>query len=753
MTRFQTRHSSFVIRNSPWLILLLAICIFVWHSSSSAFLQDDSYITYRYSRNIIRGLGPVFNPGERVEGYTNFLWMMLLASLGIIGIPFATIIPLSQIIGVLCGIGVMVLFFLIVRRHTRGPPVLASIVVFLLAANGSFAYWFVSGMETGLFTLLLAAAFFIYLKEAMPVGWASESGTKESRVPPRAQNTARNLFLCSSLLGLSALTRPEGALFMGIIVLHFVIQAVAKGDTPHSARVSPYSLNLKHLGLLVLPFVVLVAPLYIWRLSFYGYLFPNTFYAKTGFSLSYLRSGFEYLANFYKAYGFWGLAFIAPLALAILRRRLKLSSPLFFAVLVLVIHTLYVVSVGGDVLRIYRFFVPVLILFYFLLSEGIWLLPVPKPVQTGLLVALIPLTFWGPFAQPRSVRADINRNLYLEHGLVDKMSATGRWLNHQLGEDDWFACTTIGAVSYFSDRNMVDMLGLTDQVIAHSPEDILESKWHWKERNYNTRHVLERNPKYIYFSTGIKPSAEAERALFLRPRFRLGYFACPISIQRGDGISSEIVYKAKPGADTLPIDPAASPSGFVNLYLDAINSLRVGPDTAIACFQQCIDSSPPDFGYPYEWLGKLYLQQKRPDLAASCFEEAVARNDWCISSHTSLASIYAQKKDYSTAIQHMRKVVAYAPDYYDGYVNLTAVATLLRNFVEAEDVLTRALEKFPGIPDLKLRLAYVKTQAGKLGEAEAILGEFLRDRPGHRTALSLLEQIRAFRQKQPQPRP
>jgi arabinofuranosyltransferase len=57
----------------PWILLLGAIVAFVGRSYSLRFVQDDAYITYRYARNVVRGYGPVYNPGERVEGYTNFL--------------------------------------------------------------------------------------------------------------------------------------------------------------------------------------------------------------------------------------------------------------------------------------------------------------------------------------------------------------------------------------------------------------------------------------------------------------------------------------------------------------------------------------------------------------------------------------------------------------------------------------------------------------------------------------------------------
>ena len=59
----------------PWLALL------AWLAAEAWFLCDDAFISFRYVRNLIEGHGLVFNPGERVEGYTNFLWVLELAAL------------------------------------------------------------------------------------------------------------------------------------------------------------------------------------------------------------------------------------------------------------------------------------------------------------------------------------------------------------------------------------------------------------------------------------------------------------------------------------------------------------------------------------------------------------------------------------------------------------------------------------------------------------------------------------------------
>lgn len=45
------------------------------------FLTDDAFISFRYARNLVEGHGLVYDLGEYVEGYSNFLWVLELAAL------------------------------------------------------------------------------------------------------------------------------------------------------------------------------------------------------------------------------------------------------------------------------------------------------------------------------------------------------------------------------------------------------------------------------------------------------------------------------------------------------------------------------------------------------------------------------------------------------------------------------------------------------------------------------------------------
>ena len=51
------------------------------------YLIDDVFISVRYARNLVDGHGLVYNVGERVEGYTNLLWTLLLAGALRLGVP------------------------------------------------------------------------------------------------------------------------------------------------------------------------------------------------------------------------------------------------------------------------------------------------------------------------------------------------------------------------------------------------------------------------------------------------------------------------------------------------------------------------------------------------------------------------------------------------------------------------------------------------------------------------------------------
>ncbi|HWR98315.1 MAG TPA: hypothetical protein VN317_07805, partial [Candidatus Methanoperedens sp.] len=147
------------LRRAP-LPALVVTALFLAHALCSwGWMQDDAYITFRYARNLAGGQGLVFNPGERVEGYTNFLWVLFAAASESLGIPSARTMPF---VGLACGAATVLLLFFFGRRlaSASGPPRrwAGAPAALLLALSPGFALYAVTGLETPLFTALVLAS-------------------------------------------------------------------------------------------------------------------------------------------------------------------------------------------------------------------------------------------------------------------------------------------------------------------------------------------------------------------------------------------------------------------------------------------------------------------------------------------------------------------------------------------------------------------------------------------------------------------
>ena len=631
---------------------LLALIAY-YYARTFNFIQDDSFITYRYVKNFTEGNGLVFNIGERVEGYTCFLWVILLSGVKSLGFNF---ISASQVLGIISSLLTILFTYLISSKifpKTKGSAynlVFTLSASAMLAANGSFAYWAVSGMETGLFACLITLGVYLYLTEIRE----NSDG-----------------FPISSLVFLfAALTRPEGNLIFAVTVLHKLIitlkQNRAEGTSPLKTLLSKN--NLIWLSLYLVPAIIFM----IWRYSYYGYMLPNTFYAKTGSSLEYFATGFDYTWTFLRSYGFYGLFVL--IAFYTLTSKEKFYSYLYL-VMIFVVFTMYVIFVGGDVLRPNRFFVPIMPVFFILVQEGLAMLvslfDKKREMAMGAVVGL--LIIGGSLYYTYSKEAEtIKGYAELENGLVEKMKLTAGWLKNkqtQNGKPLTVAATTIGAISYYSDVILIDMLGLTDKEVAHNPKPIPEISSKdvgWRERNYNVEYIMSRKPDYIYFSTGIKPSAYAERGLFTSNEFMKYYYPYYFTIKEAG--FTDVMYKRKTDDEVkqiteLPPNPNYQKS-FVNLYNQAMNTTKdkTKLQEAINLYLQSAAAGPAGWGTPYQMIGDIYMQQKNKDEAFKNYQKAVQMDDYNVMAHYYLYQLYAEKNDTANAMANLNKIRKYAPE-------------------------------------------------------------------------------------------
>src|SRR6266850_3566739 len=91
------------MRAGRWTVVVAIGALVAWFAWMAVYQVDDAYIVYRYARNLARGDGFVFNPGERVEGVTCFLWTVVLAPFSAAGLPLPRVAPvLTAIAGLSC---------------------------------------------------------------------------------------------------------------------------------------------------------------------------------------------------------------------------------------------------------------------------------------------------------------------------------------------------------------------------------------------------------------------------------------------------------------------------------------------------------------------------------------------------------------------------------------------------------------------------------------------------------------------------
>lgn len=122
---------------------------------------DDAYISYVYAQNALRGYGLTFNPSERVEGFSNFLWTAMM--LPIVGAGW-DVGRVSGALGVAFGIGTLALTIRF-PKWLGVAPIVGWMAALFLAVDGSFALWSVSGLETPMMAFLIALGAFLYLRE------------------------------------------------------------------------------------------------------------------------------------------------------------------------------------------------------------------------------------------------------------------------------------------------------------------------------------------------------------------------------------------------------------------------------------------------------------------------------------------------------------------------------------------------------------------------------------------------------------
>lgn len=409
-----------------WVTVALAL-VYAWRLR---WVSEDAYISFRYARNLIEGHGLVFNVGERVEGYTNFLWTLLVAPGLALGLE-----PLT--ISSWLGLGATaVSLFLLLSLHGRivGPGARVPVAVVTLALNYTWACFSTSGLETSLLVALLAGTMILLLDDA-----------------PSKRAAA------GALAALAMMTRPDAALLIPPAIAFLALERRGMRRFVRDALV--------FLG----PLLLVFAPYFVWRSSYYGHVFPNTYYAKAAY-LPHYEQGLIYVWELARRYFLW--AFVPlPLIWAVrgaLRRRLPDPAVALVGSYV-VLHTFYVVRVGGDFME-GRFLFVALPFAYVLIERAARELVRPR-VAVAIVLALLVLSTGVD-------RRIIEPGVINEDGIADERTwvpVFERWLRagavfgEHLPPGTPVATDAVGAFGWSSRLPLVDTLGLVDETVAHGP--------------------------------------------------------------------------------------------------------------------------------------------------------------------------------------------------------------------------------------------------------------------------------------------
>jgi len=411
------------------LVGLLALAV------GNRFVQDDAYISFRYAENLVEGYGLVYNPGERVEGYTNFLWTLLIA--GGIAVGCDPVV-FSQVLGLACFAATLLLAYRLAEDLLGSRP-LALLVVVLLGANYTMSAYATGGLETQLQATLCTAAVWLTLRLV------------------RQSATGRGPLLALGLVTAAALlNRLDSAVFL------FVLWPVAAVSVWR--RAGAIGKRIADAAWLTLPPLLIVGAWLLWKLSYYGDVLPNTFYAKTGLPGAAVK-GLHYVFAFLAAYWLLPLVVLGLLAVARLPRNWRFDVPVLVATVGL--WTAYVIRVGGDFME-FRFFVPVLPLIFTLIA---WTLveTLRRPeLRAALVVMLLSASVRHAWTyEGRGIESIAKLEGHLTNP-SENWEGIGRRLGELFGDSDQVVMATYaaGAIPYHAKLPTVDMFGLNDRWVA-----------------------------------------------------------------------------------------------------------------------------------------------------------------------------------------------------------------------------------------------------------------------------------------------
>ena len=428
ITQYLLKYENYFI----FFILLFFACL-GWNER---FIMDDAYISFRYSQNFAEGLGLRWNPHEiPVEGYTNFLWVILIS----VGFYFnQDPILFSQILGLIFYL-LALLYTYLLAKLIFDSILEAFVVLFLSGLNYSFASFATGGLETMLQTFLTIYCLYETLKLQID------------------QNPSinRRIFL-SIAFAAALLTRLDAGIVVAVCSISLLLDNKA----------STFKEKIRKLTALFLPMFLIVTLWLAWKYIYYGQLLPASYYAKVDrITLYSLLRGSAYLGVFLLIYG---IIFFIPLLIKranyLIHQKEKQILTIYIFV---IIWLMYLIRLGGDVFD-FRFLIPIIPMIYLLLIESL------KNYSKRILfysAAFLGACSLACFIFPNvyvSVAKHVTTPIKNLKKFEDQWSSIGKKMHEYFHNDQnlpVIAVTAAGAIPFYSQLQTVDMIGLNTPLV------------------------------------------------------------------------------------------------------------------------------------------------------------------------------------------------------------------------------------------------------------------------------------------------
>lgn len=225
------------------------------------FVQDDALIYLRVARIFLDFGNLGYNPEVRVEAFTGFFWQWLcIATLWADGPPLTVL----KMVSLMFGLGSQWFLFRTAFRILK-HPLWALAIPLIFAAYPPRVLWITSGLETEAFIF--------------SVIWGAWMFLQAIEVP-----SPRSFWKAAPAFAFMVLNRPEAPILMAAAFLAMLSEA--------RLRQAQYFLAL--LGLPIALYLILL----LFRLSYFGLPFPNTFYAKEAGGIWLMKRGYYALKGF-----------------------------------------------------------------------------------------------------------------------------------------------------------------------------------------------------------------------------------------------------------------------------------------------------------------------------------------------------------------------------------------------------------------------------------------------------------------------